>query len=106
MIQSFKGVAVASVMAIAMLATGCSTTKVAPERTTNPAPAEAFASFGQLELRPAVFMKGVSGSSSGLEKLNESIKKELASIGDAMTADWIKSAGAEGQAVIDAYRKK
>ena len=37
---------------------------------------------------------------------SDSIKKELASIGDAMTADWIKSAGAEGQAIIDAYRKK
>ena len=37
---------------------------------------------------------------------SDSIKKELASIGESMTADWIKSAGPEGQAIIDAYRKK
>ena len=97
MIQVFKGAAVASVMAIAMLATGCSTTKVAPERTTNPAPAEAFASFGRLELRPAVFMKGVSGSSSGLEKLNESIKKELA---DPM-AEWNARPGNGRKLIIE-----
>jgi TRAP-type C4-dicarboxylate transport system substrate-binding protein len=34
-----------------------------------------------------------------------SLKADLKKIGDTMTADWIKSAGAEGQAIVDAYRK-
>ncbi len=37
---------------------------------------------------------------------SDSVKKELTAIGDTMTAEWIKTAGADGQAVIDAYRKK
>jgi TRAP-type C4-dicarboxylate transport system substrate-binding protein len=36
---------------------------------------------------------------------SESLRKELARIGEAMTADWLASAGAEGKAIIDAYRK-
>jgi TRAP-type C4-dicarboxylate transport system substrate-binding protein len=37
---------------------------------------------------------------------SDSIKKELTAIGETMTAEWLKTAGPEGQAVIDAYRKK
>ena len=33
------------------------------------------------------------------------LKSDLKKIGDTMTADWIKSAGADGQAIVDAYRK-
>ena len=29
----------------------------------------------------------------------------LKKIGDQLTADWLKRAGADGQAVIDAYKK-
>ena len=38
--------------------------------------------------------------------VGESLKKELKPIGDTMTAEWLKSAGAEGKAIIDAYNKK
>lgn len=38
--------------------------------------------------------------------VDEALKKELKPIGDTMTADWLKSAGAEGKAIIDAYNKK
>jgi TRAP-type transport system periplasmic protein len=38
--------------------------------------------------------------------VGEALKKELKPIGDTMTADWLKSAGAEGKAIIDAYNKK
>ena len=38
--------------------------------------------------------------------VGEVLKKELKPIGDSMTADWLKSAGAEGKAIIDAYNKK
>ena len=36
---------------------------------------------------------------------SEAVRKELAAIGETMAAEWLKSAGAEGQAIIDAYRK-
>ena len=38
--------------------------------------------------------------------VGEVLKKELKPIGDTMTADWLKSAGAEGKAIIEAYNKK
>ncbi len=38
--------------------------------------------------------------------VGEALKKELKPIGDTMTADWLKSAGPEGKAIIDAYNKK
>lgn len=37
---------------------------------------------------------------------SESVKKTLAQIGETMTAEWLKTAGPDGQAIIDAYRKK
>jgi TRAP-type C4-dicarboxylate transport system substrate-binding protein len=33
------------------------------------------------------------------------LQTDLRKIGDTMTADWIKSAGADGQTIVDAYRK-
>ena len=36
----------------------------------------------------------------------EVLKKELKPIGDTMKADWLKLAGAESKAIIDAYNKK
>jgi len=33
------------------------------------------------------------------------LKKELAGIGEVMTAEWLKATGADGQAIVDAYRK-
>ena len=38
--------------------------------------------------------------------VGEALKKELKPIGDTLTADWLKLAGAEGKAVIDPYNKK
>ena len=37
--------------------------------------------------------------------VGESLKKELNPIGETMTADWLKLAGADGKAIIDAYKK-
>jgi TRAP-type C4-dicarboxylate transport system substrate-binding protein len=33
------------------------------------------------------------------------LKADLQKVGATMTADWVKAAGADGQAVVDAYRK-
>jgi TRAP-type C4-dicarboxylate transport system substrate-binding protein len=37
---------------------------------------------------------------------SDSVKAALQKIGDAMTADWLASTGADGKTIIDAYRKK
>jgi TRAP-type transport system periplasmic protein len=37
---------------------------------------------------------------------SESVKKALSQIGETMTAEWLKTAGPEGLAIIDAYRKQ
>lgn len=36
----------------------------------------------------------------------EALQRELRVIGTAITADWIKAAGADGQAIVDAYNKR
>ena len=38
--------------------------------------------------------------------VGESLKKVLKPIGDTMTADWRKLAGADGKAIIDVQNKK
>ncbi len=37
---------------------------------------------------------------------SDKLRDELKVIGETMTADWLKQAGAEGQAIVDAYRGK
>ena len=33
------------------------------------------------------------------------LQAELLKVGDKMTAEWVEKAGADGQAILDAYRK-
>ena len=33
------------------------------------------------------------------------LKSDFKKVGDTMTAEWMKMAGADGQAIVDAYRK-
>ncbi|MEO7547201.1 MAG: TRAP transporter substrate-binding protein [Ramlibacter sp.] len=51
------------------------------------------------------FIKELGAKGMTIAAPSDAIKKELAAIGETMTAEWLKTAGAEGQAVIDAYRK-
>jgi len=37
---------------------------------------------------------------------SDSVKAALQKIGETMTEEWLASAGADGKAIIDAYRKK
>ena len=37
---------------------------------------------------------------------SDALRKELMAIGDTMTGDWLKTAGADGQGIVDAFRKK
>jgi TRAP-type C4-dicarboxylate transport system substrate-binding protein len=50
------------------------------------------------------FIKELGAKGMTIAAPSDSIRKELAAIGETMTADWLKTAGPEGQAVIDAYR--
>lgn len=52
------------------------------------------------------YIKELAAKGMTIAEPSDSVKKELASIGEAMTADWIRSAGPEGQAVVDAYRAR
>ncbi|MDI1340713.1 TRAP transporter substrate-binding protein [Polaromonas sp.] len=52
------------------------------------------------------YIKELAAKGMTISAPSDSIKKELAAIGETMTAEWLKTAGPEGQAVIDAYRKK
>ena len=52
------------------------------------------------------FIKELGAKGMTIAAPSDSVKKELAAIGESMTADWIKTAGPEGQAVIDAYRSR
>jgi TRAP-type C4-dicarboxylate transport system substrate-binding protein len=36
---------------------------------------------------------------------SDKLKDDLKKVGDTLTSDWLKRAGADGQAVIDAYKK-
>jgi TRAP-type C4-dicarboxylate transport system substrate-binding protein len=51
------------------------------------------------------YIKELGSKGMAISAPSDSVKKELAAIGDTMTAEWLKTAGPEGQAVIDAYRK-
>ncbi len=51
-------------------------------------------------------IKVLSTNGMTIAQPSESIKKALLAIGDTMTTEWLASAGADGKAVIDAYRKK
>jgi len=52
------------------------------------------------------YIKELGAKGMTISVPSDSVKKELAAIGETMTAEWLKTAGADGQAVIDAYRKK
>ena len=51
------------------------------------------------------FIKELGTKGMTVAAPSEAVKKELAAIGEIMTAEWLKTASADGQAVIDAYRK-
>jgi len=51
------------------------------------------------------YLKELAARGMTVDRQSVKLKAELKAIGDKMTAEWLKNAGAEGQAVIDAYRK-
>jgi TRAP-type C4-dicarboxylate transport system substrate-binding protein len=51
------------------------------------------------------YLKELVARGMTVDRSSERLKGELKAIGERMTAEWLKQAGAEGQAVIDAYRR-
>ncbi|RYY81824.1 MAG: C4-dicarboxylate ABC transporter substrate-binding protein [Comamonadaceae bacterium] len=51
------------------------------------------------------YMRELQANGMTIAAPSEALKKELAAIGETMTAEWLKSAGPDGRAIIDAYRK-
>ena len=59
------------------------------------------------EVRTAIIMRQQEIAKKGMKVLKPSkaLEDGFKKIGEQLTIDWLKRAGAEGQAVVDAYRK-
>lgn len=71
-----KSVCLISGMIVLALLQGCAT-KIKASSTENPPPAEAFSSFGRIEVKRVVFKNGYKGDASGLAKIDENFQKDL-----------------------------
>lgn len=52
------------------------------------------------------FVKELGAKGMKVAPPSEALKKELLAIGQTMTADWLKTAGIDGQAIVTAFQKK
>ena len=51
------------------------------------------------------YLKELTARGMTVDRSNAKLKGELKAIGERMAADWEKQSGAEGKAILDAYRK-
>jgi TRAP-type transport system periplasmic protein len=51
------------------------------------------------------YLKELTAKGMVVDRGSDKLKAELKAIGERMTAEWLKQAGPDGQAVLDAYRK-
>jgi TRAP-type transport system periplasmic protein len=51
------------------------------------------------------YLKELAARGMTVDRSSPKLKAELKTIGERMTAEWLKAAGAEGQAIVDSYRK-
>jgi len=51
------------------------------------------------------YLKELVAKGMTVDRSSAKLKAELKAVGERMTAEWLKQTGADGQAVIDAYRK-
>lgn len=58
------------------------------------------------EERDGEYVKTLASKGMKVDPTSEVLKQELKAIGARMTEDWLKSAGADGKAIIDAYHRK
>lgn len=57
------------------------------------------------ELKDAEYLKELAAKGMKVSAPSEALRRELKAIGGQMTLEWLRSAGPEGHAIIDAYRK-
>jgi TRAP-type transport system periplasmic protein len=57
------------------------------------------------EQKDGEYLKELEAKGMTVDRSAESLKRELQAIGERMTTEWLATAGPEGKAVIDAYRK-
>lgn len=51
------------------------------------------------------YLKGLAENGMKVEAPSEALKNELKAFGETMTKEWLESAGADGQAIVDAFKK-
>ena len=61
--------------------------------------------WAESEKRNAWYLEELSKNGMKVEPGSAELKSDMAKVGDTMLAEWIKQAGPDGQAIIDAYRK-
>ncbi|MEM1268312.1 MAG: C4-dicarboxylate ABC transporter substrate-binding protein, partial [Pseudomonadota bacterium] len=49
-------------------------------------------------------LNGLRAGGMTVEPASEAMKDELRTIGETMTAEWLEAAGADGQAIVDAFK--
>ena len=57
------------------------------------------------EQKDGEYLQELAARGMKIDARADGLKAELKAVGDRMTADWLATAGPEGRAVIDAYRK-
>jgi TRAP-type transport system periplasmic protein len=58
------------------------------------------------EQKDVEFIKELGAKGMKIANPSDALRKELMAIGETMTGDWLKTAGADGQSIVDAFRKK
>jgi hypothetical protein len=77
-----------TVLATAALTQGCATS-IKASAANNPAPSEAFKSFGRVEVKPVVFKEGVQGNPNALAKISQNLQHDL----KGSLEEWNKGSG-------------
>ncbi|MGL4574807.1 MAG: TRAP transporter substrate-binding protein [Burkholderiaceae bacterium] len=57
------------------------------------------------EEKDSEYVKELAAKGMKVGNPSDALRKELMEIGQTMTAEWLKTAGDEGKAIVDAYRK-
>ncbi|HSV45769.1 MAG TPA: C4-dicarboxylate ABC transporter substrate-binding protein, partial [Ramlibacter sp.] len=58
------------------------------------------------EQKDGEYLRELAAKGMKIDPSPEHLKRELRTLGEQMTADWVKAAGADGKAVIDAFHAK
>lgn len=56
--------------------------------------------------RDAEYVRALSERGMKVNQPSSALRRELENIGETMTAEWLKTAGTDGEAIITAYRKR